>query len=592
VKKPISSLWPWARRSLAGAPALLLGATLAFAPALRGDSLLTSVHNLSATGPGDIKATTVNNPCIFCHTVHKTNGVTPLWNHTLSGVTNYVVYSSPRLQALGITIPQPNGSSRLCLSCHDGTVALGSISSSVTPVTTYQGGTPITTMPAGPANLGTDLSADHPVSVDYVAAALADPTLQPRGAINPAVHLEELNGGALVQCTSCHNPHDNHYGNFLVMDNTNSALCMACHQPDQWNTSAHAISATPAPQAVLAKASSTPKRFAAERAAMPISALGCSSCHMNHRAVAKQHLLQSRVPEQNCLDCHNGVTGKKNLAADFQKGSTHPIAVNSQAHSPSEDPVNPRTRHVVCADCHNPHATKGTVTTAPNASGVLANLTGVSEAGAVIKPLQREYELCFRCHADSISRGPATVPRQFPQTNTRLQFSVSNESFHPVVRTGKNLNSVPSLIPPWTVNSMMYCTDCHGSDSSTKAGGNGANGPHGSIFAPILERNLTFVDNQTESQGTYALCYKCHDRNRVLSNLSFRFHNSHVVQDKAACTTCHDAHGVANAQHLVNFNSLYVTNSSTGIISYVSTGPFKGNCTLTCHGKDHKNTGY
>ena len=313
---------------------------------------------------------------------------------------------------------------------------------------------------------------------------------------------------------------------------------------------------------------------------------------MNHNAGAKQRLLQSPLPEQNCLVCHNGITVKKNIAADFQKISTHPITLNSRAHSPTEDPVNPRTRHVVCADCHDPHSAKAVPATAPNVSGALANLTGVSEAGAVVKPLQREYELCFRCHADSIARGPATVMRQFVQTNTRLQFSVANQSFHPVERVGKNLNSVPSLITPWTVNSLVYCTDCHNSDTGPKASGSGANGPHGSIFAPILERNLAFTDYQSESPGTYALCYKCHDRNRILSNLSFRFHNSHVVQDKAACTTCHDSHGVANAQHLINFNTTYVTASSLGTINYTPTGTFKGICTLTCHGKDHRNTAY
>jgi len=154
------------------------------------------------------------------------------------------------------------------------------------------------------------------------------------------------------------------------------------------------------------------------------------------------------------------------------------------------------------------------------------------------------------------------------------------------------LNSVPSLISPWTVNSVMYCTDCHNSDSGPKAGGSGPNGPHGSIFTPILERNLALTDYQSESPATYALCYKCHDRNRVLSSESFRFHYSHVVQDKAACTTCHDSHGVANAPHLINFNTTYVTASSLGSINYIATGTFKGVCTLTCHGYDHKNTAY
>ncbi len=570
--------------NLVRAQLLLLGLALLTGPTARGNSVNDSVHNLSVSGTGSIKSTTETNSCIFCHTVHKAMGDSPLWNHTLSSVNNYVVYSSPRLDALGITVPQPNGSSRLCLSCHDGTVALGGISSSVTPVALHQGGAALTTLPTGATNLGTDLSGDHPVSVDYDGAAQVDPNLKPRAALSPAVPLEQLNGVNFVQCTSCHDPHDDRFGNFLVMDKANSALCLSCHQPDQWNSSAHAISSTPVPLA--ASANGPPS------GSLPMSTVGCASCHLTHKAPGKQHLLQSQIPEQNCLVCHNGVTLQKNLAADFQKNSIHPITVNSQAHSPTEDPVNPKSRHVVCADCHDPHAVSVMPAVAPNSSGALANLTGMADGGGITKPLQREYELCFRCHADSIARGPATVSRQFPETNTRLQFSGSNQSFHPVVQIGRNQGNVPSLITPWTVNSLMYCSDCHNSDSGPKAGGNGANGPHGSIFAPILERYLAVADYQPESPATYALCYKCHDQNRVLSNVSFRYHYSHVVEDKAACTTCHDSHGVAHAPHLINFNTLYVTNSSLGIINYTPAGPTGGNCTLTCHGHDHKNAGY
>jgi len=576
--------------SLCGEVILVLSVLLAGLPA-RGDSVINSVHNLSASGTGSIKSATEKNPCIFCHTVHKSIGATPLWNHTLSSVTNYIVYDSTRLESLGITVPQPNGSSRLCLSCHDGTIALGSVSSCVTPLAVYQNGVKIMNMPAGTDNLGRDLSADHPVSVDYDAAARADSTLKLRSTVNAAVPLELVNGVYCVQCTSCHNPHDNQFGNFRLMEN-DSDLCVSCHQLGQWSSSAHAISPTPTPQAVLAKIPTGAQTPLAKAGSLPMATVGCANCHMNHKAGGKQHLLQSPISEQNCLVCHNGVTVKKNLAADFQKNSVHPITLNRQAHSPTEDPVNPKTRHVVCADCHDAHSAKSKPAVAPNASGALADVTGVTEAGGIIKPVQREYELCFRCHADSVARGPATVTRQFPQTNTRLQFSMANQSFHPVERAGKNLTGVPSLIAPWTVNRVMYCTDCHNSDSGPKAGGSGANGPHGSIFAPILERNLAFTDYQPESPAAYALCYKCHDRNRVLSNLSFRFHNSHVVKDQAACTTCHDSHGVVNAPHLINFNTTYVTASSLGTINYTATGNFKGACTLTCHGKDHKNTTY
>jgi predicted CXXCH cytochrome family protein len=555
-----------------------------------GESVINTVHNLSVSGPGNIKAVSEKNPCVFCHTPHHSNGELPLWNHTMSSVSNYVVYSSARFTNLNITVSQPSGSSRLCLSCHDGTVALGNVSSGAAEIT-MQGA--VSTMPTGVNNLGTDLSTDHPISFVYdLDLAARDPQVKSPASLPSAVKLDQL---SRLQCTSCHNSHDNQFGNFLVMDNTGSALCLSCHESSSWPGSAHGLAAVAAPASITTRlAANRSMAKSATVAAKPttMSAIGCENCHLNHKASSASHLLQARALEDNCLNCHNGVTAKKNVAGDFQKPSIHPITLNRDAHTPVEDPINPATRHVVCADCHDSHAANHSPATAPNASGALANVTGVTAAGGVIKPLLKEYELCFRCHADSIGRGPATVPRQVTESNTRLQFSVGNQSFHPVVAVGKNQTSVPSLISPQTVNAVMYCTDCHNSDTSPAAGGGGANGPHGSIYRPILERNLVVTDGQPESPATYSLCYKCHNRDIVMSNASFRFHKTHVMDDKAACTTCHDSHGVANAPHLINFNTSYVTPNSLGQLSYISTGTFKGSCNLSCHGTDHKNAAY
>jgi len=572
---------------------LLLLADLSRRSEAKADSVVNSVHNLSVNGPGTIKASSEADACVFCHTVHRASGVTPLWNHAMSGETNYIVYSSSRMTTLNINIPQPNGSSRLCLSCHDGTVALGNVSSRTTPIA-MQGGT--TMMPVGdPNNLGTDLSADHPISFLYDSALAArDSEIKDPGQLNGAVRLDKQ---SLLQCTSCHDPHNDQYGNFLVMDNTGSLLCLTCHQPNSWSGSAHAISSVIVPAAVSAKISNVTKNSIGAKAlavrASTLAAIGCESCHVTHNAGGRKFLMQSAVPEQNCFVCHNGTTVQKNVEADFDKISVHPITLNSDSHSPDEDPINPPERHVTCADCHNSHAANKSAAVAPNISGAMAGVVGVTSAGGIIKPAQKEYEVCFRCHADSVERGPATVTRQFPQNNTRLQFATGNQSFHPVESAGKNSTSVPSLISPtWNVNSVIYCTDCHNSDSGPGAGGGGANGPHGSAFRPLLERNLALTDFQAESPAAYALCYKCHSRSVVLSNTSFRFHNSHVVTDQTACTTCHDSHGIANAPHLINFNTTYVSTNSLGQMSYTSTGVFKGVCSLTCHGVEHKNTAY
>ena len=103
--------------------------------------------------------------------------------------------------------------------------------------------------------------------------------------------------------------------------------------------------------------------------------------------------------------------------------------------------------------------------------------------------------------------------RQYVQTNTRLEFSAANQSHHAVVGAGRNPN-VPSLISPYTASSVISCTDCHNSNSGPRAGGTGPNGPHGSVYTPLLERQLLLTDDSAESATNYALCYKCHSQDQ------------------------------------------------------------------------------
>src|SRR5207245_2770686 len=125
-----------------------------------------------------------------------------------------------------------------------------------------------------------------------------------------------------------------------------------------------------------------------------------------------------------------------------------------------------------------------------------------------------------KCHADQYTSKPHKVPRQLVQYNARLQFDPSAVSYHPVEVAGKNMN-VPSLRPGYTTASMIYCTDCHASDTSKAAGASGANGPHGSNVLPLLLAQYDTIDGTSESASTYALCYRCHERSNLLSNISF-----------------------------------------------------------------------
>lgn len=97
-------------------------------------------HNLSVSGTGTIKAASEQQICIFCHTPHNATPIQPLWNRASSGSV-YIPYSSTTVNA---SPGQPTGASMLCLSCHDGTIALGNVISKSSPIAMAGG---ITTMP-------------------------------------------------------------------------------------------------------------------------------------------------------------------------------------------------------------------------------------------------------------------------------------------------------------------------------------------------------------------------------------------------------------------------------------------------------------
>ena len=187
-------------------------------------SILETKHNLSISGPGPVKSTTEGEVCIFCHAPHHARRDIPyLWNRSDSTV-NYIPYQSSTLHA---TVGQPTGASKLCLSCHDGTVALGALLTRPDEVP-FAGG--IRFIPEGRAKLGTDLSDDHPISFVFDSAlAASNPELADPVGMPPQVKLDK---NKELQCTACHDPHKDDYGRFLVMPNQYSGLCTTCHDKD------------------------------------------------------------------------------------------------------------------------------------------------------------------------------------------------------------------------------------------------------------------------------------------------------------------------------------------------------------------------
>lgn len=203
-------------------------------------------HNLSVSGTGDIRATEEQQICIFCHTPHNASPVQPLWNHDITAVSNYTNYWRSSLQSYNTPEEAPpiDGFSRLCLSCHDGTVAIGAVVSNLEDIEVFSASGYVDgegkLLPTAPGYIGTDLSGGHPISIIF-NDALANSREQnttfcflnyPSGITDTDVRLYPTQGAYGVQCTSCHDPHGGKGGPSAPpfwRKATHDEVCNVCH---------------------------------------------------------------------------------------------------------------------------------------------------------------------------------------------------------------------------------------------------------------------------------------------------------------------------------------------------------------------------
>lgn len=567
-------MWRRAEMSSRFALTLLAWGLLAVAsPSHSG--LRDSVHNLTATGPGTVRAPAATQLCIFCHTPHNANPARALWNRDVPA-TVYQLYDSSTLEA---TLNQPTGASRVCLSCHDGTVALGNLR--VAPRSGRVSLGPV----RGRASLGTDLSDDHPVSFVYDSALalrrgeLADPT-----GVSKELPLDST---GQLQCTTCHDPHDNPYRKFLRVDDRRGALCTACHRLTDWRGSTHASSPASSRRSGTGPWPRSPYDNVADNA--------CGSCHRPHSAAHPARLLSRDREPDVCLACHDGSVTEHDLDREFTKLSAHRIDGSDWIHEPREDPAQ-MPSHVTCVDCHNPHESSSSPAAAPSVSGRLRGVSGVNQGGSAVRRASYEYEICFKCHGvrNETTQG---IAREDNIRNVRLELSPSNRSYHPVTDVGRNLD-VRGFTPGYSSTSIIYCTDCHNNDEWDPAGGR-PRGAHGSRYQPLLEKEYQTDDPVPESFQSYALCYKCHERGFLINDQANTFpHGRHVRDEQASCAVCHDAHGARDNESLINFmrydrsGQSVVNPSSSGRLEFVSTGAGSGQCFLECHGSNHDPKSY
>ncbi len=347
-------------------------------------------HNLSVSGPGEVRATSEDELCVFCHTPHGANqeAPAPLWNRELSGST-YIPYNSSSMDAIGIG--QPGGTSKLCLSCHDGTIAIGSVNvlngattdgnpgtADISMSGTGVGGT----MPAGEGEstgftrrLGTDLTNDHPVSFSYTdSLALQDGELRLPSAtpeignrvpgFRPDIPLIDDQ----LQCTACHDPHirDTVEANIKFLrlnrfqqveplegafDQSRDQICLACHEKEGWVGSAHASSA--AANETYTSSAAALREFPT---GIPVWRVGCLNCHDAHTVEGARRLLREGTDsfttpktggdsaiEETCYQCHSAtggvLTGQggasfpvPDIKIDFQSLRHMPIDESPEVH--------------------------------------------------------------------------------------------------------------------------------------------------------------------------------------------------------------------------------------------------------------------
>lgn len=181
--------------------------------------------------------------CTFCHTPHNSAPQTVLWNRkdpttTFGHYTSAtLVIDDPGVKAAS-AYGEPNGSSRLCLSCHDGVTALGDVLTG--PYIDFGANDKITGIAKFDANKVK--SGHHPVSFRFNATVMNAINAQKSG-INavklPTLPAVKLSYGAdrikeWMQCTSCHDPHQDQS---TIPSNTHpfwvaathDEVCLTCH---------------------------------------------------------------------------------------------------------------------------------------------------------------------------------------------------------------------------------------------------------------------------------------------------------------------------------------------------------------------------
>lgn len=243
-----------------------LTAALATAGPNPQTGILGSSHDMNefATGAGD--ADPQGRVCAYCHTPHHAiqNGseYMPLWAHQLNA-QSFAPYSSATIDSTLVNGDPLVGPSRLCMSCHDGTIALdahyGRAEAGLASGRLLTGDDFPNIGESVGIGVNQDLTQDHPIGFDYAAVAKGPATGRPtaysqgpgedmwiRNADEDGLPFidnalvtvkERLYEGTIMTCATCHDVHNqknavNAQGGanyFVLAPQEDSKLCRTCH---------------------------------------------------------------------------------------------------------------------------------------------------------------------------------------------------------------------------------------------------------------------------------------------------------------------------------------------------------------------------
>jgi predicted CXXCH cytochrome family protein len=236
-----------------------------------GSGINGTVHDLATSHDGmsytAIPADAKTRICIFCHAPHHSfrlspaNGgpgagvgsgpqapdafdYLPLWNHELTGnFGSYTMYQNgpgapqvgPKASQAFLNGMTPGSTSLLCLSCHDGSVAVNSFGNTSQPPAGQSGGGGTI---GAQYMIGKDnyLGNHHPVGFNYDAVQAVDTEIRSAdtatmgGAGTVRDHLYGP-ASSLMECATCHAVHNtgNTGESLLWRSDVNSQLCLTCH---------------------------------------------------------------------------------------------------------------------------------------------------------------------------------------------------------------------------------------------------------------------------------------------------------------------------------------------------------------------------